>query len=168
MRPQNWKHVTTVHITFKGKITKWVESFIGNNEFSCTLVSGVLYARGGEGGGVLPYVCILGTCRARDPHFQPYISVLEHIIFTNDQKIRSGASPFYIFCRSGDQHFQFFFYFNPFTASHGRLSPNAKRSAAPRVSGRPECQPDASWQFRRPAFSCLKRLKLGPEPRSRE
>ena len=23
------------------------------------------------GGGGLPYVCILGMCRARDPHFQP-------------------------------------------------------------------------------------------------
>ena len=32
-------------------------------------------------------------------------------------------------------------------------SPNTKRSAAPRVSGRPERQPDASWQFRRLAFS---------------
>ena len=61
--------------------------------------------------------------------------------------------------------FQNFFNFNQFIASHGRLSPNAKRSAAPRVSGRPECQPDASWQFRRPAFLRSKRLKLGPEPR---
>ena len=34
------------------------------------------------------------------------------------------------FCRSGDHHFQNFFNFNPFIASHGRLSPNA----APRVS----------------------------------
>ena len=61
----------------------------------------------------------------------------------------------HLFCRSGDHHFQNFFSFNTFTASHGRLSPNAKRSAAPRVSDRPECQPalDASWQFRRPAFS---------------
>ena len=42
--------------------------------------------------------------------------------------------------------------------------PNAKRSATPRVSDRPECQPDASWQFRRPAFSRSKRLKLRPEP----
>ena len=24
-----------------------------------------------RGGGVLPYVCILGMCRTRDPHFQP-------------------------------------------------------------------------------------------------
>ena len=71
------------------------------------------------------------------------------------------------FCRSGDHHFQNFFNFNPFIASHGRLSPNAKRSAAaaPRVSNRPERQPDASWQFRRLAFSRSKRIKLVPEPR---
>ena len=69
------------------------------------------------------------------------------------------------FCRSGDHHFQNFFNFNPFIASHGRLSPNAKRSAAPRVSSRPERQPDASWQFRRLAFSRSKRIKLVPEPR---
>ena len=37
----------------------------------------------------------------------------------------------------------------------GRLSP-----------GLAKCQPDASWQFWRPAFSRSKRLKLGPEPRS--
>ena len=122
-------------------------------------------------------------CRARDHHFQPWISVPEHIIFTNYQQIRSRASPFYIFggfCRFGDHHFQHFFKFNPFIASHGRLSPNAKRSAAPRVSSRPERQPYAeSWQFRRlefsrskrinlvpsPAFSSSKRLKLVPEPR---
>ena len=48
-------------------------------------------------------------------------------------------------------------YFNPFIASHGRLSP--------RVSSRPERQPDASWQFRRLAFSRSKRIKIVPEPR---
>ena len=69
------------------------------------------------------------------------------------------------FCRSGDHHFHNFFNFNPFIASHGGLSPNAKRSAAPRVSSRPERQPDASWQFRRLAFSRSKRIKLVPEPR---
>ena len=107
-------------------------------------------------------------CRARDPHFQPWISVPEHIIFTNYQKIRSGASPFYIFCRSGDHHFQNFFNFNPFIASHGRLSPNAKRSAAPRVSGRSgdthfHAQ-NGSSSFRRFSFSRSKRIKLVPEP----
>ena len=45
----------------------------------------------GGGGGVLPYVCILGMCRARDPHFQPWISVPEHIIFTNYQKNPFGS-----------------------------------------------------------------------------
>ena len=38
------------------------------------------------------------------------------------------------FCRSGDHHFQNVYNFNPFIASHGRLSPNATRSAAPPVS----------------------------------
>ena len=86
-----------------------------------------------RGGGVLPYVCILGMCRARDPHFQPWISVPEHIIFTNFQKSVPEHHHFTFFggfCRSGDHHFQNFFNFNPFIASHGRLSPNA----APRVS----------------------------------
>ena len=73
---------------------------------------------------------------------------------------------FKFFAVSETISFKNFFNFNPFTASHGRLSPNAKRSAAAAwVSGRPECQPDASWQFRRPAFSRSKRLKLVPEPR---
>ena len=97
---------------------------------------------GGGGGGVLPYVCILGMCRVRDPHFQPWISVSEHIIFTNYHTQKKSVPEHHHFtflggfCRSGDHHFQNFFNFNPFIASHGRLSPNAKRSAAPRVSGR--------------------------------
>ena len=72
------------------------------------------------------------------------------------------------FCRSGDHHFQNFFNFNPFIASHGRLSPNA----APRVS---QTRPGSSGEshfhakngsssFRSPAFSSSKRLKLVPEP----
>ena len=83
------------------------------------------------------------------------------IIFTNYQKkIRSGASPFYTFggfCHSGDHHFQNFFNFNPFIASHGRLRPNAKRSAAPRVSGRSGDShfhaQNGSSSFRSPTFS---------------
>ena len=94
---------------------------------------------GGGGGGVLPYVCILGMCRARDPHFQPWIqSVPEYIIFTNYQKSVPEHHHFRFFggfCSSGDHHFQNFFNFNPFIASHGRLSPNAKCSAAPRRPG---------------------------------
>ena len=89
-------------------------------------------ARGG-GGLYFHYVCILGLFRARDPHFHPWISVSEHIIFTNYQIIRSGASLFHIFggfCRSEDHRFQKFL-------SHGRLSPaQPERSAAPRVSSR--------------------------------
>ena len=46
---------------------------------------GMSYARGG-GGYIHNYVCILGICRKRDHHFQPWISVPEHIIFTNYQK----------------------------------------------------------------------------------
>ena len=129
------------------------------------------------GGGVLPYVCILGMCRARDPpppppfsalnfrsgahHFHklPKKSVLEHHHF----KFFGG------FCRSGDHHFQNFFNFNPFIASHGRLSPNAKRSAALRVSGRSGDShfhaQNRSSSFRSHAFSRSKRLKLVPEPR---
>ena len=64
------------------------------------------------------------------------------------------------FCRSGDYHFQNFFNFNPFIGSHGQLSPNAKRSAAPRVSQTRPCS-----LFRRLPFSRSKRIKLVPEPR---
>ena len=70
------------------------------------------------------------------------------------------------FCCSGDRHFKISLISTRSSPPmHGRLSPNAKRSAAPRVSGRPERQPDASWQFRRLAFSRSKRIKLVPEPR---
>ena len=94
------------------------------------------------------------------PHFQPEISVPEHIIFTNDQKIRSGAaSPVNIFSPFWRPSFSKFIELQPIH----RLPRPAQ--AAPWVSGQPECQPDASWQFRRPAFSHSKRLKLGPEPR---
>ena len=48
------------------------------------------------------------------------------------------------------------FNLNPFIASHGWLSPNAKRSAAPRVRGR---SGDTH------AFSRSKRIKLVPEIR---
>ena len=115
-------------------------------------------------GGVLPYVCILGMCHARDPHFQPWISVPEHIIFTNFKKNLFWSFTIFSFfggvCRSGDHHFQNFFNFNPFITSHGRLSPNAKCSAAPRVSQtRPGSSGDwhfhtqnGSSSFRSPAF----------------
>ena len=68
---------------------------------------------------------------------------------------------FCVFCRSGDHHFQNFFNFNPFIASHG--------SAAPR---RPGSSGDSHFHaqnepssFRSPAFLSSKRLKLVPKPR---
>ena len=69
------------------------------------------------------------------------------------------------FCRSGDHHFQNFFNFNPFIASHGRLSPNA----APWVSQtRPGSSVESHFQrgsssFQSPPFASSKRFNLGPE-----
>ena len=104
------------------------------------------------------------VCAAReDPHLQSWISVPEHIIFTNFLKIRSGASPFNIFWRDFAVPetiiFKNFFNFNPFIASHGRLSPNAKRLAAPRVS---QTRPGSSgdWHFHAQNGP----IKLVPEP----
>ena len=96
-------------------------------------------------------------CRRRDPPFSalnfrsgaynfhklPQKSVPEHHHFT----FFGGV------CRSGDHHFQNFFNFNPFIASHGRLSPNAKAFGSA-TGSRP---------FRRLAFSRSKRIKLVPE-----
>ena len=115
----------------------------------------------GGGGGYFHnfYVCLLGMCRARDPHFQPWISVPEHIIFTNFQKIISGASPFYIFWRILPETiiFKIFFKFNPFIASHGRLSPNAAPRASqtrPGSSGESHFHAkNGSSSFRSPLFS---------------
>ena len=109
------------------------------------------------------------VCAAREtPIFSPEFPFRSISFSQITKKIRSGASPFYIFWRIlpfRKPSFPNFFNFNPFIASHGRLSPNAKRSAAPRVSSRPERQPDASWQFRRLAFSRSKWIKLVPDPR---
>ena len=66
-----------------------------------------------RGGGVLPYMHIGYVPRERPP-FSTLNSDPEHIIFTNFEKFRSGASPFYSFCRSGDHNFRNF-------AAHGRL-----------------------------------------------
>ena len=62
--------------------------------------------------------------------------------------------------------------FNLFIASHGRLSPNAKRWAAQVSQTRPGSSGDShfhaqngSSSFRSPAFSSSKRLKPVPEPR---
>ena len=115
-----------------------------------------MYRSGGGGGGVLPYVSILGMCRARDPHFHPWISVPEHIIFTNYPKnpLRSMTI----------LHFLVDFAV-PVTIIFKIYLISTRSSAAPQVSSRPERQPDASWQFWRLAFSRSKRIKLVPEPR---
>ena len=110
-------------------------------------------------------------CRARGPPFSALnfrSGAAYHFQKLPKNPVRSEHHHFTFFggfCRSEDHNFQNVFNFNPFIASHGRLSPNAKRSAAPRVSSRPERQPDASWQFRRLSFSRSKRIKLVPEPR---
>ena len=64
----------------------------------------------------------------------------------------------------GPEHHHFTFFAVPETITF-KISLISSRSSLPtagsaraRVSSRPECQPDASWQFRRPAFH-------GPEPR---
>ena len=57
------------------------------------------------------------------------------------------------FCRSGDHHFQNFFNFNPFIASHGGSARTQRRGLARRVLAIPES----------PIFT-LKRIKLVPEP----
>ena len=138
----------------------------------------------GGGGGYLHNMHIGYVPRERPPFSALNFRSGAYHFHKLPQKIRSGASPFYIFWRilpfwRPSLIFQNFFNFNPFIASHGRLSPNAKRSAAPRVSSRPERQPDASGSsgdshfhaqngsssFRSPAFSSSKRLKLVPEPR---
>ena len=80
-------------------------------------------------------------------------SVPEHIIFTNYQKSVPEHHHFTFFggfCRSGDHHFQNFFNFNPFIASHGQLSPNVQQHP---------------WPFWRYAFSRSKQIKLVPEIR---
>ena len=88
-----------------------------------------------------------------------------------------SISPFFFggggggFCRSGDHHFKNFFNFNPFIASHGRLSPNAapwvsqtrpgssveshfQRSADQARSRAPHLQAqNGSISVRRPSFS---------------
>ena len=95
--------------------------------------------RGGGGGGVIPYA--YWVCAAREtPIFSPEFP-FRTLIFTNFQK-----NPFWSitmlhffggFCRSGDHLFKISLIstrLSPPTARDGRLSPNAKRSAAPQVS----------------------------------
>ena len=124
------------------------------------------------------------VCAAREtpifsPEF-PFRSIsFSHITNKSVPEHHHFTSFFGGFCCSGDHHFQNFFNFNPFIAWHGRLSPNAKRSAAPRVTAgqsasqtRPGSSGDSHFHpqngssaCRSPAFSSSKRLKLVPEPR---
>ena len=118
--------------------------------------------RGGGGGGVLPYVCILAMCRARDPHFQPWISVGSGAYHFHKLPKKSVPEHHHLiffaeFCRSGDHHFQNFFNFNPFIASHGRLSGLVAGQSASQT--RPGSSGDShfhaqngSSSFRSPAF----------------
>ena len=78
------------------------------------------------------------------------------------------------FCRSGDHHVQNFFNFNPFTASHGRLSPrpglavgqSSSQTRPSRSSGDPHFHAqNGSSSVGSPAVSRSKWLKLVPEPR---
>ena len=74
------------------------------------------------GGGVLPYVCIVGICAAREtPIFSPEFP-FRSISLSQITKIpeHHHFTFFGGFCRSGGHHFQNFFNFNPFIASHGR------------------------------------------------
>ena len=136
---------STVHgISYTLNCTK---SYLIHKNVSMGLMPG---GGGGGGGYFLMYAYCMGMCRARDPHFQPWISVPEHyhfhkflpnpfrfitIFFLADFAVSETTifkNPFRSitilhfwggFCRSGDRHF-----------------PNAKRSAAPRVNSRPERQ----------------------------
>ena len=75
----------------------------------------------GVGGGLLPYEYMhIRYVPRESPPFSA-------------QNFRSGASPFYIFCHSGDHHFQNFFTFKPgggLITTHGQLT-----AASPGVSG---------------------------------
>ena len=95
---------------------------------------------GGGGGGGYFHMYAYWVCAAREtPFFSPEFpfwsisfsqitkkSVPEHHHFTF----------FGGFCHSGDHHFQNFFNFNPFIASHGRLSPHRGLAAGHRAPAR--------------------------------
>ena len=82
---------------------------------------------------------------------------------------RSGAYNFHKFPKKSvpeHHHFTFLADFAvPETIIFTISVISTRSSPPPRVSSRPERQPDASWQFRRLAFSRSKRIKLVPEPR---
>ena len=110
------------------------------------------------------------VCAAREtPIFSPEFPFRSISFLQISKKSVPGHHHFTFwggFFRSGDHHFQNFFNFNPFIASHGLLSPNAKRSAAVseiRIftlktdqarSGAPHFQAqNGSSSFRSPTFS---------------
>ena len=70
------------------------------------------------------------------------------LIFTNNRRIHSRASPFKSFCRSGD-HFQIFFIVRPFRRRRAHLlrPARAKRSASAPGPQPARMQPDASPQI---------------------
>ena len=125
----------------------------------------------GGGGGVLPYVCILGMCRARDPHFQPWISVPEHIIFTNyPQKNPFRSITILLFFLRilpfRRPSFSKFLLFQPVHRLPRPAQPERQRRsvlAVPEIRWR--FAQNGSSSFRSPAFSRSKRFKLVPEPR---
>ena len=117
---------------------------------------------GGGGGGGYFHTCMYAywVCAVREtPIFSPKFP-FRSISFS---QMTQKSSP---------EHHHFKFFAVPetiifkFSIISTRSPPPMAGPAAPRVSGRPECQPDTSWQFRRPTFSRSKRLKLGPEPHS--
>ena len=137
------------------------------------------------GGGVLPYVCILGMCRAREPHFQPWISVPKHIIFTNYPKnpFRSITILLLFFLADFAVPETIIFKISlistrssPPTAGSARTQSVRQRRGLAAGQSASQTRPGSSGvshfhaqnrssSFRSPAFSSSKRLKLVPEPR---
>ena len=119
-------------------------------------------------------------CRARDPHFQPWISVPEHIVFTNYQKNMFRSITILHFL--ADFAVPETIIFKISLISTHSSSPTAG-SARPRVSDQPETRiftlktdqalsgaphfhaQNGSSSVRSPAFLSSKRIKLVPEPR---
>ena len=107
--------------------------------------------RGGGGGGGTSIMYAYWVCAANETPIFSHEFPFRSISFSQITKKSVPEHHHFIFfggfCRSGDHHFQNFFNFNPFLASHGRDHQRVrqaavpeirifKRSAAPRVSGR--------------------------------
>ena len=135
------------------------------------------------GGGVLPYVCILGMCRERDLHFQPWISVPEHSIFTNYPKNPFRSITILHFLADFAVPETIIFKISlistrssPPTAGSSRTQSVRQRRWLAAGQSASQTRPGSSGDshfhaqngsssFRSPAFSSAKRLKLVPEPR---